>query len=253
MIVSMSKTTHLIRTIGFTNEGNTFPSSLAVSAYKEQHEFDHKYILHDRERQQLDAYHYKRRKESYYYGRVSGKIAVSDFLKLDFQEFYIDTGVFTQPVVCCPMKTNCQVSISHADRVSTSIAYDEKHPIGIDIESMHSKNAATVMEYLTTEEKKFLFDEYSPLLFWTAKEALSKALKTGLTIPLNLLEINSIERGGDFHHVTFKNFSQYKAIVFTFGENILSIAYPSRSQLNFDSMNTRDFREINLRTIIELT
>jgi len=239
-----------IQRITFRNENVTYRASLAVSFFNKTTEFEALNILREEEKEQLLAYDYQKRKESYYGGRVSGKIAVSDFTKLKFQEFQIDNGVFNQPVIQCLTKKNCQVSISHANHASASIAFDEKHPLGIDIESVDQKNSITIVEYLTVGEKAFCVNDNIPLIFWTAKEALSKVLKTGLTIPLHLLEIKSFRIVDSFYVITFVNFAQYKVISFFFQDTILSIAYPSTSQLNSSNLIFSDFHQIDLKASV---
>ncbi len=230
----------------FVHDDNVYSSQIVISGFTVPNEFDCMHILRPEEKLQLQAYSYKRRKESYYYGRISGKIAVSSFLNLNFQDFYIDKGIFTQPVVCCLKHSNCQVSISHTDRASAAIAFDEKHPMGIDIETIDSKNSIMVRDHLTSGESDLCSTDNAPLIFWTAKEALSKVLRTGLTIPLELFEINSFNLKDTVYLITFKNFSQYKVCSFFYRDNIVSIAYPSSSHISFNELNGTEFQDVNL-------
>jgi len=62
---------------------------------------------------------------------------------------------------------------------------------------------------------------------WTMKEALSKALRCGLTVPLNLLEVRAavLQRDGSLRS-EFSNFSQYKCQTWVVSPCVLSIALP---------------------------
>lgn len=219
----------------FTNNNNLFFAALIVTFFDDKSEFELIDILHNHEKAQLQEYSYKKRRKSYYYGRISGKIAVSDYLNINYQDFYITKGVFSQPIVCCNNNVNCQVSISHTDSASASIAFDEKHPMGIDIEKVDNKNSEILKKYFTYNERQLCLNEIYPLIIWTAKEAVSKALKMGLTIPLNILEINSIMESNRIYSLSFKIFSQFKAISFLYKENIISIAYPATSQIDISN------------------
>ncbi|WP_032113934.1 4'-phosphopantetheinyl transferase superfamily protein [Candidatus Paracaedibacter symbiosus] len=75
---------------------------------------------------------------------------------------------------------------------------------------------------------------YSPLfltLFWTVKEALSKVIKCGFTIPSELLEIGDIQLKENYVESKFKNFQQYQALSFSVANYVCSIVHPKNSVL----------------------
>ena len=67
---------------------------------------------------------------------------------------------------------------------------------------------------------------------WTVKEALSKTLKCGLTVPFSILEVERIVQHG-LHAYTclFKNFAQYQARSWIESQHVLSIVLPKNTQL----------------------
>lgn len=71
-------------------------------------------------------------------------------------------------------------------------------------------------------------------LVWTAKEALSKALKCGLTIPFELLAVDRLERGSAYISGQFRNFGQYKFQTWRHGGVALTLVLPLRSELLTD-------------------
>ncbi len=67
--------------------------------------------------------------------------------------------------------------------------------MAIDIETINSDKDDTILTQLTDNEQKLaasLLSSPSLQLLWTIKESLSKVLKCGLTVPFELLEVESI-------------------------------------------------------------
>ncbi len=89
-----------------------------------------------------------------------------------------------------------QFNLSHShDRAVYAIS--AKHPVGIDLEHIHPINAAELVDrfFSATERQHFHRLHCSEQLTaffhaWTQKEAYLKACGTGLTIPLNQIEVS---------------------------------------------------------------
>ena len=71
-------------------------------------------------------------------------------------------------------------------------------------------------------------------LFWTAKEALSKVLKTGLLTPFTIYEIAQLEIKSGYIISCFKNFNQYYNISFQLDHYMCSITCPKKTNLEID-------------------
>ncbi len=92
------------------------------------------------------------------------------------------------------------------------------------------------------------------------KEALSKVLKTGLTVLLSILEVKNIQICNDNLISTFTNFPQYCSISFNIYDYICSIVYPRNVEIDIDINKKREnsyktlkistFREIYIEIII---
>lgn len=78
-------------------------------------------------------------------------------------------------------------------------------------------------------------------LLWTAKEALSKVLRTGLMTPFEIFEISKIEINDNYTMCYYKNFTQYKAISFTVYKYMCSMVYPLKTRIKFDIYSVKEY------------
>lgn len=197
-------------------------------------------VFHSQELTYYDNLKFEKRKKSYLVGRYAAKHALAALLgDKDLSNIRIDQGIFSQPIVSCDSAHNIGVSITHCDELGAAIAFPESHPMGIDIERVN-KNKREVMEsQLTDAEQKLISETWNSrdallTLIWTVKEALSKVLKTGLTTPFHIFEIEKVESKSDHSISSFRNFGQYKATSFNTGPFVCSIVYPKKTDLAID-------------------
>ncbi|PHR20164.1 MAG: hypothetical protein COA38_19615 [Fluviicola sp.] len=202
---------------------------------------DYKYILSSNEQNELNQFKYKKRKSSFLLGRVSAKLAINQIHKEeDFQSITIGKGVFGFPIVK-GVSENIQVSITHCEDVGMSLAYNEEHPISIDVEKIDTNRISLIEKYISPTEVDLLNDhcskEMGTFMAWTSKEALSKILKTGLTLDFNIMSINKIEEIAEGIYVnTFLNFPQYKSYTFRANNMVCSIVTPEKSFFELDDV-----------------
>ena len=198
----------------------------------------HYTFLHSKELAYFESLTYPKRQYSYLLGRYCAKNAIAAYINLHpFTEILIESGVFYYPVVTSSRESNLQVSISHTDNLGAALAFSEAYPMAIDIEKVCSSKIEIIKSQLSSAEKKLPFsgDEASQLtLLWTLKEALSKVLKCGLTVPFEILEVESIEEKENFVTSSFKNFKQYQALSFLVDTTLCSLVYPIKTQLILD-------------------
>lgn len=198
--------------------------------------------LHPKELEYFLTLKFERRIKSYLAGRYSAKRAISFFVKDEnLDRILIEQGIFHQPIVVHPNKKNIQVSITHCDDLGAAIAFSEELAMGIDIERISDDRKNVLEAQFTVREKaliKFLPYSYEVGLtfLWTAKEALSKILKTGLTAPFHIFEINKIEIKNSAIISFFENFPQYCTVSFIFGRYVCSITYPKRTELSIEAV-----------------
>ncbi|PSL44226.1 phosphopantetheinyl transferase [Chitinophaga niastensis] len=174
----------------------------------------------------------------YLLGRHAAKLAAVDYTQANPTSICITPGVFGQPVLYCPVDSNIQVSIAHTRNSATAIVFPEWHPMAIDIEAITTDKE--IPGLLPAEARLFASLSYSQaawqLLLWTAKEALSKVLKTGLTTAMEIFSVAAIQVQGDFIVSTFTNFAQYKAISWIAGNMAWAIVLPERSQIDTNAL-----------------
>ena len=221
--------------LAITRKDVTFPVSMGVSSLPlsalqlELHRF-----LHPEERTTLTGI----AQHQYLLGRHAAKLAAFDFTGVAPAGIRILPGVFGQPVLTCPGHSNLQVSITHSGTHAMAVVFPESHPMAVDIEVLDGERflpplapseslLAASLPY-TTEERQFLL--------WTAREALSKVLRTGLTTDLELFNVKSIAVNGDFLISTFVHFFQYKAVSWIAGNMACSLVLPERSQVDIAAL-----------------
>jgi phosphopantetheinyl transferase len=177
-------------------------------------------------------------KISYFLGRYASKLAIRHWdSKID--NIIISNGIFGQPII---ENHNIDISITHTKKMAACIAYDRFYVFGIDIESKN-ENLDRTLQLFDCEEVKFLtnYNESAFVMAWTLKEALSKALKCGITVPLPVLSIKNLIICKKFFVCEFSNFPQYKGLSFLWHEHFVSIAYPSIPEIESAILNSLVF------------
>ena len=209
-------------------------------------------LLHDAELKYLDELTYERRKRSYTLGRLSAKLALETLThQTPATSIHIESGVFGFPIVRGSRVKNTQVSITHSGPLGVSIAFEEKHPMGIDLEKIRPDNNKVILNQISQEERlllqgidKFNFEGFTSI--WCAKEALSKILKTGMMINFSFLEIDHVEIGLKTITCEFKNFGQYKALCYTNEMYAIALVLPKKTSVNLEEF----WSSFNLSTVL---
>ncbi|MDB6040019.1 MAG: 4-phosphopantetheinyl transferase [Verrucomicrobiales bacterium] len=186
------------------------------------------------------------RRRSYLLGRYCAKEAICQYLRDErLDAFAVLPGVFQQPIVRGPRCHNIQVSLTHCANWGMAAAFDEAHPIAIDIEAVSPDRRETIQSQLTENEK--LAAAHLPgnldenlVSIWTAKEALSKVLKTGMMTPFTLFEVEKISETERGLSGLFKSFAQYRFLSFTAGSIAVSLVFPKLSELDESLGQLRD-------------
>lgn len=185
-------------------------------------------------------------KRNYVLGRIAAKRAASTMMsRSDLTKITISQGVFGQPVLHTGSPDKLAVSISHCQCMGAAIVFPEGSPMGIDVEAINPSRNETMASLMTAAEmesgatvisnKAFLLT-----LLWSSKEALSKVLRTGLTIPFELLEIETIQSYSGFYVSTFTNFPQYSAKTYLTGGYVWSIVAPRKSEWHLDPLQMQN-------------
>lgn len=197
-------------------------------------------FLHEEEQKYFKTLKYEKRINSYLLGRYAAKKAICAITgEKCLEKILIKPGVLNQPVVNYGTVNNIQVSISHCDNLGAAVAFSEEIFLGIDIEKVDPMKNDVLKKELTPNEKNLLRNtplpyDYYLMLNWTAKESLSKVLKMGLTVPLNILEVSSIENKNGYFFSRYSNFAQFCNMSFIINDYICSISYPAILEIVID-------------------
>ena len=185
----------------------------------------------------------EKRKFSYLTGRYCGKLAISQFLsETEMKDIEIRPGIFDQPIVRHHSIDTPEITISHCSDLAVAIAFPPGHIMGIDVEEIDFSKTHVFKSQLTQSEidkvdRSFDDSRIGFHLIWTAKEALSKALKCGLTVPFDILEVEQIGHFAESGYLSsYKNFAQYKCISWVWDKHLLSIALPRKTDMKMSPL-----------------
>lgn len=197
-------------------------------------------ILHPDERRYLASIPAWRRRASFVTGRYAAKLALARVLgEVEFAELAIAAGVFEQPVLSRWAGSPVEVGITHSEDLACSVAFPSALPMAVDTEPIEESRAETMRTQILDEEleevrRHGLDGAAACALVWTAKEALSKALRCGMTCPFELLAIERLERGSTPYSGTFRNFGQYRFYGWRAGRSFVTIVLPKVCRLETD-------------------
>jgi 4'-phosphopantetheinyl transferase len=244
--------------ITLKQENEVYISSLSfIDDYSKLKVLEIDSILHPLEYKRYNSFRSEKRRSSFILGRYTAKMAISSLCNVQpINQIFIDSGIFNQPIVKRPDLPNICVSISHNDSSSIALAYPEDYPMGIDLERIDEEKIANIAELFTSHEHNLSIILYKnkPLFYtilWTAKESLSKVLRTGFTTGFNTLEINTIEYDSNgFYKLTFTNFSQYQTFSIILNDKVITIILPRKTiiesleQVFAENSSRRDLENI---------
>ncbi len=195
-------------------------------------------LLHPEEKHHYHQLKFDRQKRAYLLGRVAAKRAIRALApQVASPDIFIDAGVFGFPVVRSRFLENVQVSISHTDEIGLALAYPEAHPLAIDTERVDAERITSVASALDEQEHRLLRSLPLPYpvgltLLWTAKESLTKVLRTGLTLDLKLAMVESLVREDNVWVGRFGNFGQYKSLSLITSDRVCSMVLPEKTSVD---------------------
>jgi 4'-phosphopantetheinyl transferase len=208
---------------------------LAAAAATEFDELDRRIdeFLAPVEREEYRALAADRRRRSWLLGRSAAKRAAAAYLgAADLRAMVIARGVFGQPLLRVAEADAPGLSISHAGPLAVAVAHPAGHPLAVDYEEIRASQGDAIASQLTPRELAWAGRDHPRLTaLWTAKEALSKALRCGLTTPFRLFEtIDLVDAPG---RVTgrFENFTQYRFVSRVAADAVLTLVLPLRTEL----------------------
>jgi len=243
-------------------ESETGRSQVAVAATSAEIfsvlDHAHETLLHPNEVTYYRSLGFQKRKKDFLIGRFAAKRALGHFLAgCDYSRIDISPGVFQQPIVWSPFCDRVSVSISHSNGIALALAHSDGHPMGIDAEAIIPSRIDVLASEMTEREKELLDADRAERLdcythAWTAKEALSKALRCGLACRFEILEISSLKKAGPAREGRFTNFVQYKFFCWEIDRFSISIVVPSTTAIETSLVRLRElFSAVTNRPIYE--
>jgi 4'-phosphopantetheinyl transferase len=192
-------------------------------------------FLGHREHDTFRAFEFLRRRAAYLLGRYAAKTALAAIAPhLDPRAIDIVPGCFQQPVVEGGTE-NIGVSISHTASAACAVAFPDGHPMGIDLEGIDASRVDVMRTQLSAKELELSRASADTAtittVMWTAKEALSKTLRCGMTVPFALLAVEGVEPVDGGFSGTFRNFAQYRYAARTRDGAVMTIVLPRKTVL----------------------
>ncbi|MBL8994592.1 MAG: 4'-phosphopantetheinyl transferase superfamily protein, partial [Spirochaetia bacterium] len=149
-------------------------------------------FLHPKELEKFRGLAIAKRRASFLLGRYSLKKAAGAFLGVaNFKALEIRSAILEYPILKYPEAEIPDLTLSHADRIGGAIAFQAGHVMGLDVEWLNPARKKVFERILTKAEHahctRLPTDDLELFgVYWTFKEALSKAVKCGFTVPFHI-------------------------------------------------------------------
>lgn len=158
------------------------------------------------------------------------KLINKGLIQLGKKTAKLKKGIWGQPILECNEECDMGISISHCNELVAVLLYDRELVLGIDVETDKEMSSLLCNKIFTASEKNIIkkccHNNLGKLLFWCAKEALSKCLLTGLNISFECLEIENIHQENNYWVGSYSKFKQYGFIGFLYDKTVIVICFP---------------------------
>lgn len=206
-------------------------------------EADYSFLLNTWEREYYSKLHYERKRKSYILGRYAAKTAVKTALNIEsLTEIEIRNGIFDQPLIRCDKNEDLIVSISHSDNTGIAVVFPDSLSVGIDIEKINPDKYQLLENMMKGSERNCLGPESVNIktltMLWAVKEALSKCIKTGLTLSMDFFETKNHLQADGYFKGEFVHFIQYQYLAVEINDHIAALVYPVKSVLTTEEILT---------------
>ncbi len=180
------------------------------------------------ERKLWKAFRSTKRREHFLLGRVAAKrsaIALDPALKAN--RISLLPGILGQPVWSeCLWET----SITHSEGMAFAVSATRGVPVTIDLEPLaaHSAQRVGLLRKRLTRKEKLLsgISERDVIGVWSAKECLGKALRTGISVAHEVLELSGIEKASSHRRYCFRAVPQFEVRQWHSSTWVLSLLFP---------------------------
>ncbi|MCA9568129.1 MAG: 4'-phosphopantetheinyl transferase superfamily protein, partial [Myxococcales bacterium] len=128
-------------------------------------------------------------------GRVAAKRALSALTGVDPLDIRVLTAPSGEPIARVPGERDVRVSVSHRDGHAVAVAVRGAR-VGIDLEGVEPRSESFTSQWLSDGERALAGeDAVRTNLVWSAKEAVLKALGTGMAIAPRFVQVTALGDG----------------------------------------------------------
>ncbi|MBN8218090.1 MAG: 4'-phosphopantetheinyl transferase superfamily protein [Spirochaetes bacterium] len=187
------------------------------------------------EEEALSSLKIERRRRTYLMGRYALKRAASDWTGLPPGRLETVAAILEYPILKAPVADVPDLTLTHTDGAAICLAVEAGHATGIDLEPINPARLATYDRVTTPRERdasrNLALDAPSAaVLYWSLREALSKAVRCGFTVPFEVLELEALHEHGDgLFRATFRNFGQYAGHAWIRDGHVFAVVHPKKS------------------------
>ncbi len=187
------------------------------------------------EMERANRFRFEKPRNSFLLSRLAAKAALAAFFnEPDWRKITVSNGMLGQPLVNYAGNFNADTSLTHSEHEAVAIAFPREYPLAIDLEVVSPNRVETIKEALrlTSQEQQWIksglvTEALAYVTLWTIREALSKALRCGLTCPLELLAVDQIKlQAGKVWETRYQNFQQYKCLSWLQANRVFSLTLP---------------------------
>lgn len=229
-----------ILTIPLLREGESLPSAVLTTVA--QGDFpvlaDHyPSFLNVHEKGFFDSIRSAGRRTDYLLSRFAAKHGLGEYLReADPTKIEVATGVVQQAVVRYPSSHVPDVSLTHTRSHAGALVFPKVHPMAIDFEMADPDKLEQFRSNCLPREIKLAAPlvREEPLrwtLIWTIKEALSKILKSGLSCPFDIFEIENLRSNDGAFDGDYKNFAPYRFYGWHVNGMMAAMVLPRKTEL----------------------
>lgn len=200
--------------------------------------------LGEKEKEYYTNIKYSKVKRQFIWGRIVAKYALNGIENnLVYKNVNILKGGYNEPVIQEIGYKDLKVNISHSNNMVVAVAFKNGYSCGVDIEYISTNSKRISNSILIESERNSFTDiiEDSSLLglyLWTAKEALSKTIKQGLYLPIEIYDIDELQKHCLGHCGKYKCFREYIFLSKRYSNYIYTLSYPANIKLNYCTEET---------------
>lgn len=202
--------------LSLSRNPENYTASLVVCSEASLSNLNFANVFSDLELTQFKGLKFEKRRQEVRLGTyvLKNAIRAAQISNLRDSEISLMKDIFGRPT-CDLDSGSAFLSLSHSSSLAVGYAGSVRHPVGVDIEKIEARSAATAFSEMTSHEiqnfgKLNLQPEEWKILNWSIKESYSKAIGVGLTTPFQILEVKEIsECGGSYFVSKLRNFGQF--------------------------------------------